>query len=378
MENHIVQSNQRFKRIVMDHHSKLASWILAKPLSKIVQLVLILVVGCLIVKSLIPYKRLEPTEPSRMVSFGRGRLGNQMSSLATLLAFRKEFGIVPLLTREQAHMVGTYFKNINAHVLEEVMPNHWRYHWSNPFKLVDAKLSNYDYSILDRVEGRQFHFGHTIDVGQYPNEVHLFPHNMPEMRDLFQLKDHYDLQAERKLELARSEFLERRKLSPQASSELKDKSCTRAQDIAVVGVHIRRGDYENHLQDLYQIGYVKSDYFLRAMNEFRATLECPIFVFVSDDIQWAGENFGDCAGHCFHVGQEATQLDTSNPLQTGSDIGIDMGLLSKANHSILTYGTFGMWGALLAGGRTILPRGYEAMKEVKEIQRAHLPAWTFL
>jgi hypothetical protein len=29
--------------------------------------------------------------------------------------------------------------------------------------------------------------------------------------------------------------------------------------------------------------------------------------------------------------------------------GIDLALLSQANHSIMTYGTFGMWGALLAG-----------------------------
>jgi hypothetical protein len=29
--------------------------------------------------------------------------------------------------------------------------------------------------------------------------------------------------------------------------------------------------------------------------------------------------------------------------------GIDLALLAQANHSILTYGTFGMWGALLAG-----------------------------
>ena len=35
---------------------------------------------------------------------------------------------------------------------------------------------------------------------------------------------------------------------------------------------------------------------------------------------------------------------------------IDMALLSFADHSIRSYGTFGMWGAFLAGkGETLLP-----------------------
>ncbi len=38
--------------------------------------------------------------------------------------------------------------------------------------------------------------------------------------------------------------------------------------------------------------------------------------------------------------------------------GIDLALLSLGNHSILTYGTFGMWGALLADGETVLPSSH--------------------
>jgi hypothetical protein len=36
--------------------------------------------------------------------------------------------------------------------------------------------------------------------------------------------------------------------------------------------------------------------------------------------------------------------------------GIDFSMLTMANHSIMTYGTFGMWGALFAGGLITLPR----------------------
>ena len=38
-------------------------------------------------------------------------------------------------------------------------------------------------------------------------------------------------------------------------------------------------------------------------------------------------------------------------------IGIDLAMLSLADHSILSYGTFGIWGALLAkGGEVVVPK----------------------
>ena len=44
--------------------------------------------------------------------------------------------------------------------------------------------------------------------------------------------------------------------------------------------------------------------------------------------------------------------------------GIDLAVLSMCNHTVLDYGTFGLWAALLAGGgggRIILPTGYSAV-----------------
>ena len=38
--------------------------------------------------------------------------------------------------------------------------------------------------------------------------------------------------------------------------------------------------------------------------------------------------------------------------------GVDLAILSRCNHTILDYGTFGLWAALLAGGRIILPENY--------------------
>ena len=42
------------------------------------------------------------------------------------------------------------------------------------------------------------------------------------------------------------------------------------------------------------------------------------------------------------------------PLATGVDIGEDLALLAACNHSIISYGTFGMWAAIFAGGEVCL------------------------
>ena len=36
-------------------------------------------------------------------------------------------------------------------------------------------------------------------------------------------------------------------------------------------------------------------------------------------------------------------------------LGLDLALLAKCNHSILSYGTFSFWSGFLAGGKRIIP-----------------------
>jgi hypothetical protein len=58
--------------------------------------------------------------------------------------------------------------------------------------------------------------------------------------------------------------------------------------------------------------------------------------------------------------------------------GVDLALLSQANHSIMTYGTFGMWGALLAGGSTLVSRDHLKNIPTKDIFDANLDNWEFI
>ena len=58
---------------------------------------------------------------------------------------------------------------------------------------------------------------------------------------------------------------------------------------------------------------------------------------------------------------------------------MDMALLSLADHSIITYGSFGMWGAFLAGkGETLLPKDIIETDVGMAILRAKLNNWTFI
>ncbi len=67
-------------------------------------------------------------------------------------------------------------------------------------------------------------------------------------------------------------------------------------------------------------------------------------------------------------------------------LAIDMALLSLSDHSILTYGTFGMWGALLANrlqtGATIISKvarnTIEGSKIMLALEKHNVTNWTFL
>ena len=55
-----------------------------------------------------------------------GRLGNQMSSYATLLAFEKMYGLKPYLTKDQKEMLNYYFEGVSMDTLEVQIPSYYR------------------------------------------------------------------------------------------------------------------------------------------------------------------------------------------------------------------------------------------------------------
>ncbi|KAL4238447.1 glycosyltransferase 11 [Mactra antiquata] len=109
----------------------------------------------------------------------------------------------------------------------------------------------------------------------------------------------------------------------------------------VVGVHIRRTDI--HIYRSNGSNYADVDYFNKAMTYFRIFYHKVRFIIMSDDLKWVKYNLK--SSDIFY-----------SPFKSAAD---DIALMSLCNHMIVTYGTFGWWGAWLANGTTVyLPEKY--------------------
>jgi len=72
---------------------------------------------------------------------------------------------------------------------------------------------------------------------------------------------------------------------------------------------------------------------------------------------------------------------SSQSVAAEDHVGFDLSVLATSHHSIITYGTFGLWGALLAGGDVIAAKGRnnETFTEEDEIYlRSEMPGWLYI
>ncbi|GJQ82232.1 hypothetical protein Trydic_g19433 [Trypoxylus dichotomus] len=117
-------------------------------------------------------------------------------------------------------------------------------------------------------------------------------------------------------------------------------------DTVFVGMHYRGGDYIPHLEanhgNKFQ-GPPNHSYYTSAMDYFQGRYHNLIFIMVSIDEEWLEKNYMLIQRHGRVV---------LNPFK--NDRNRDLTLLSSCNHSIISYGTFGVTAALFAQGETIL------------------------
>ena len=121
-----------------------------------------------------------------------------------------------------------------------------------------------------------------------------------------------------------------------------------ATKVQFISIHVRRGDYK--LQESIRKGYTIADevYISKAINYYQRMFDDVVFVVVSDDIAWCKENIQDLSTNVFF---------SPFAMEERSDE-IDLCLLSRCNHSIITTGTFGWWGAYLAAGKTVYYKNF--------------------
>ena len=86
--------------------------------------------------------------------------------------------------------------------------------------------------------------------------------------------------------------------------------------------------------------------FLYCIEEFLRDHPNSIFLVTSDDVKW-------CKEHLKHDKVVFPELRSDHdPMVT------DFVLMTQVNHSIYDYGSFAFFGALLAGGKTMVADGY--------------------
>ncbi|XP_041374267.1 galactoside 2-alpha-L-fucosyltransferase SEC1-like [Gigantopelta aegis] len=112
---------------------------------------------------------------------------------------------------------------------------------------------------------------------------------------------------------------------------------TNAENVTLVGVHIRQGDMKR--PNSLRFGYilVPKEYITKAMQYFTNKFSKVIFLICSDSMDWVKSHFN--SSNIFY--------------SVGNSPEVDMCLLSSCNHSIMTVGTFGWWASFLADGETV-------------------------
>lgn len=128
------------------------------------------------------------------------------------------------------------------------------------------------------------------------------------------------------------------------------------------------------------VGLYEGKFFNHAMEIFRNKINSNkrkvIFLPTSDDYFWIKKHLISKEDVYFSremIKESRAAKPTFNEIHRSwrdmklaskgsSSYGVDLVVLALCNHTIMDYGTFGMWAGLLAGGKIILPVGYSAVR----------------
>jgi len=119
---------------------------------------------------------------------------------------------------------------------------------------------------------------------------------------------------------------------------------TEGRNDVFIGVHVRRTDYAHYRKEAFGLPIVNATYFMAAMEYYRKKhnqgRSNTKFLVVSDDLGWCRANL---------VGNDVHMMGGGSAMS-------DLALMSQCNHTIIDYGSYGVWGGLLAGGEVTIPQ----------------------
>ena len=133
-------------------------------------------------------------------------------------------------------------------------------------------------------------------------------------------------------------------------------------DITFIGVHNRRTDHLEYLKQKGGHKPLKAKYFKEKMDEYREDYDNVVFMYVSDDMEWGMKKLGN-EENIFFVGSGDGEDELS--------IGVDLAIMANCNHTIVSRGTYSLWGSYLAGGERKTELGYDVPEELTDPDYVH-------
>lgn len=291
--------------------------------------------------------KIDKYRPSFVYSDCDGRLGNQISTFASLFIFHKMYGFTPYLHQHQLDLLSRYFQNNTFDLYRENIPKNFD---KIQLEYKFDKLKNISLNVYNRL---------AINIGNYPHSLDLYREHLAEINQQLKLRKEYKDEANEILfEIAKNYT---------------------GSNLTFIGIHVRRADYQNYMNKKLgkHIEYVNETYFLNGINEFKKQFSNPrvaVFIAVSDEEDWIEEHLGDQEN--VFIGGKVLQSGTKDSSAR------DFALLCQCNHSLLSYGSFGQWTALRAGGHTILPMETKRLSHIMLDPGAafknNITNWTFI
>nr|CAD7437446.1 unnamed protein product [Timema bartmani] len=148
-----------------------------------------------------------------------------------------------------------------------------------------------------------------------------------------------------------------------------------------VGVHVRRGDYIGYLRSGGVTTTADTSYYrhamawmLRKLSSESASSRNIAFILASDDEVWCKKKLIPEIKKDIRLLGNQTKLGGSSVFYLGVKTTpvVDLVMLSSCNHSIISYGTYGIWSALMANGWTVV-YDMAARNKPKAVKKMNAP-----
>ncbi|XP_040285860.1 galactoside alpha-(1,2)-fucosyltransferase 2-like [Bufo bufo] len=266
-----------------------------------------------------------------MTIIPQGRLGNQIGEYAALFALAKMNGYRAYILPDMHQELSSLFK-LNLPLIS--MDSDKRIKWKE-YKLNNWMCPEYHNITGDNVKLKGFVYSWTF---------------------------YHDIKSELMEEFIFHDFVK-----DEVNTYLAKVRGNR-KNVTFVGVHVRRGDYVKLFVEQKRGVLADQKYLQKATDYFRNKYQNPVFVVASNGMDWCKQNINNSLGDVYFAGDG----NEGSPAR-------DFALLAHCNHTIMTFGSFGIWTAYLAGGETMHLTNYNSpdssyLKFVK-YEAIYLPEW---